>query len=153
MLRNLLKFAGTAIAIVVLGATVVFGIQYFRNKNSSEYQAVSYFKDLEKQYAEDPYGGSTPEETLQLFIDALKKGDTELAAKYFVIDKQAQWREDLARMEDKGLLAELIKEVEMTKLRVDGDTAYFTLNREDDLSSQLVMQKNSLNRRWKITEL
>jgi len=35
--------------------------------------------------SEDTYGGKTPEETLNLFIEALKKEDLELASKYFVL--------------------------------------------------------------------
>lgn len=41
-----------------------------------------YFKVL----AEDTYGGKTPQETLDMFIDALEKGDIELAGKYFALD-------------------------------------------------------------------
>ncbi len=36
----------------------------------------------------DTYGGKTPQETLQMYIDAVEKGDYELASKYFVIGKQ-----------------------------------------------------------------
>ena len=36
----------------------------------------------------DTYGGKTPQETLQMYIDAVEKGDYELASKYFIGDKQ-----------------------------------------------------------------
>lgn len=36
----------------------------------------------------DVYGGKTPAETLQMFIDALKQGDYALASKYCVLDMQ-----------------------------------------------------------------
>jgi len=36
----------------------------------------------------DTYGGKTPQETLQLYIAAVEKGDYELASKYFVIEGQ-----------------------------------------------------------------
>ena len=42
---------------------------------------------LEKQIA-DTYGGKTPQETLQMYIDAVERGDYELASKYFVREKQ-----------------------------------------------------------------
>ena len=32
----------------------------------------------------DTYGGKTPQETLQMYIEAVEKGDYELASKYFI---------------------------------------------------------------------
>ena len=49
-------------------------------------------KKLEAAYRNDKYGGVTPEETFNMFIVALEKGDVELASKYFVLNKQEQWR-------------------------------------------------------------
>lgn len=45
----------------------------------AEYQRI---EDLQKN---DTYGGKTPEETLDLYIQALKAGDIELASKYVEI--------------------------------------------------------------------
>lgn len=36
----------------------------------------------------DNYGGKTPQETLQMYIDAVEKGDYTLASKYFIKNKQ-----------------------------------------------------------------
>lgn len=36
----------------------------------------------------DTYGGTTPQETLRLFIEAMEKEDYELASKYFIIERQ-----------------------------------------------------------------
>lgn len=47
------------------------------------------------QYAADKDGGKTPEETLDLFIGALKVGDIEKASKYYVLDKQEETLKDL----------------------------------------------------------
>ncbi len=41
-------------------------------------------KEREKLLSNDHYGGKTPEETLALFVGALKKKDYKLAAKYYV---------------------------------------------------------------------
>ncbi len=53
------------------------------------YEALEYSRKVkearkkEKQLlSQDHYGGKTPEETLKLFVDALKKKDAKLAAKY-----------------------------------------------------------------------
>lgn len=44
---------------------------------------------LEKAYREDAYGGATPEETLGLYVEALEKGDFDLASKYYIPEEQA----------------------------------------------------------------
>ncbi len=49
-------------------------------------KAMDFFKVHEDAVRNDAYGGKTPEETLTMFIDALKKGDIDLASKYFTID-------------------------------------------------------------------
>src|SRR3989344_3905403 len=52
---------------------------------------VAQIEKAEKAYVEamtaDTYGGKTPKETLDLFVAALKKGDIELASKYFLLDE------------------------------------------------------------------
>ena len=95
-----------------MGWFLFLGLQYAATQNDPDQQILKKFENLEKQYAEDPYGGETPEETLRLFIDALKKGDTNLAAKYFVIDEQENWREQLSKIQEKGLMNEMIKDME-----------------------------------------
>lgn len=105
--------AGVGIAILGIGA--MYGVKYFKYKNDPDYQAVLEMEKLNKLYAEDTFGGDTPEETLRLFIDALKKGDTDLAAKYFVLDKQQEWKQDLATIKNKGLLDEMIGDLEKAK--------------------------------------
>lgn len=54
--------------------------------------------DLQKKTA-DTIGGKTPQETLELFISAVEKGDYELASKYFVIEKYGEARGELLALE------------------------------------------------------
>jgi hypothetical protein len=49
----------------------------------------------EQRYKEDKFGGKTPEETYEMFLDALRKKDIELASKYFVLDKQDEYKKVL----------------------------------------------------------
>ena len=73
-------------------------------------------EQLEKTYKNDRYGGATPEETFNLFIRALEKGDTDLASKYFVIEKQAAWMKTLATYKNQALLNNLITELKSLSL-------------------------------------
>lgn len=151
--KTFFKFLGAGLVIAVLGFAAIYGLDYYRYRKSPEYQAQKYFKDLQRRYAEDTYGGDTPEETLQLFIDALKKGDIELASKYFVVDEQEKQLKYLLEVKEKNLFSKMIEDLDRAKLRVDGETAYFTLVRENDFPSELVMRRNAINRKWKIIEL
>src|SRR3989344_9643294 len=100
--------------VAVLAAFFVVW-KYTRNDNKfdpsvdigtlSAEQQQTYWTNLAELYKKDTYGGKMPEETLQLFIDALKKGDTDLAAKYFVPEKQKQEAEGLKISRDKNLLS------------------------------------------------
>lgn len=158
MLKNVTKFSGITLVIVVLGVGALWGIRYLQYRTSPEYRLTQNLENLKKQYAEDPYGGDTPEETLQLFIDALKKGDTDLAAKYFMLDKQAEWREDLAKIKEKGLLDEMIMDLKnlgnkYPLLSGDNDRLIFeTHNRSKELTMQADLAKGP-NGKWKILDL
>lgn len=68
-------------------------------------------KQAEEQLRNDKYGGKTPEETFDMFIAALEKGDVELASKYFVIQKQENWLKTLQAYEDKKILPDFIFEL------------------------------------------
>lgn len=60
---------------------------------------------LREKYKNDFDGGKTPEETLDLFIEALKAGDIEKASKYYVLEKQVEEFRSLreAATKDEGL--------------------------------------------------
>lgn len=137
-----------------MGLGAVYGTQYLRYRNSPEYKAVKDWENLQKQYAEDTFGGDTPEETLRLFVEALKKGDTDLAAKYFVLDKQQEWREELSRIEDKNLLKFMIEDLEKAKKSKSNDKeAFFTVTNENKVVSVLIDIRENVNGKWKILDL
>ncbi|MBU4480180.1 hypothetical protein KKG48_01915 [Patescibacteria group bacterium] len=56
--------------------------------NHSQEEVDEYWKKVDELKVQDTFGGKTPEETLQLYIDALKSGDIELASKYFRLEDQ-----------------------------------------------------------------
>ena len=98
--KNLWKVLGAAVGVALLAVLIFYGPSVF--KNISEFQSAKNaekaakekaqkdYEELKRLYEEDTFGGKTPEETLALFIDALKRGDTDLASKYFVLGKNKQ---------------------------------------------------------------
>jgi len=82
-------------ALMALLAILIFlGFSVYRynlvlNSPSQYEKDLAARLEAEKQAKmADTYGGYTPAETLQLYIDALKKADYELASKYFIESKR-----------------------------------------------------------------
>lgn len=90
--KIIIYFFGSLVGVyllVWLGFALYSGWKgYVWEKKTNDFQMA-----LSKPYREDVYGGKTPEETWALFLDALKKKDVELASKYFVPEKQVEWKE------------------------------------------------------------
>jgi len=84
------------IIVVVAGGFFVWDKYFSQQAKLNRQNAENYLKyfdwqrNYEKAMREDTYGGKTPEETLQMFIEALKREDIELASKYFMIETDTQ---------------------------------------------------------------
>ena len=170
MTKTIGKYLLAIGAVVAVGLGALFFIQYLRDADDPEKQAREYMEALEKAYREDQYGGNTPEETLQLFIDALKKGDTDLAAKYFIIDEQEKWKEKLKNLANQSKLNAVIEDIEKAVLEKDEDgivvfgyDKYFeggktTINDKNfevpaGISHQNIRLGRGPNNKWKIIDL
>src|SRR3989338_528648 len=154
MTKTIGKYLLAIGAVAAVGFGVLFFIQYLRNAEDPEKQAQEYVEALEKAYREDQYGGNTPQETLQLFIDALKKGNTDLAAKYFIIDEQEKWKVKLSDIQRRDVLNFMIDDLEKLKLtKRDIDRVFFTLADEQKVVLvEMILAKNEKNK-WKIIDL
>lgn len=126
------------------------------DRKTKEFQAA-----LEKPYREDVYGGKTPEQTWGLFLDALRKGDIDLASKYFVVDKREEYKKILKRSKKDNELNSWIKEME--KLRKSNKESlenqsnyyydYFDKEYNQSLSNSVVFYLNPHTKVWKILVL
>src|SRR3989344_5214806 len=130
--KHFWKFFAGLLEIVVLGFLVIYGADFYNNPRIlrdwlEARKTQKQYEDLKKLYEADTYGGKTPEETLALFIDALKKGDTDLAAKYFVIDEQEKERKYFDDIKQKGFFNAMIADLEKTKISVRENKAFFSL--------------------------
>ena len=116
-------------------------------------------EDYERKAA-DKIGGKTPQETLDLFIQAVENGDYELASKYFVVEKQEEWR---------GRLEVIIRDNLETALNnystfsvekgIEDDKAYYYIKMPFDKSesgyifSPVIFRFNLYSKIWKIAVL
>jgi hypothetical protein len=139
-------------------------------------------KELERGYKEytnaiskaeqtlknDSYGGHTPEETLTIFIDALKKGDIELASKYFSLNTNMQspdyltrkkWLDWLNSLKKEGQISVMIDNIEkMAKpdltQRLNDNDYKFILRTENGVVGAIIdMELNKYSGVWKIESL
>ncbi|MCF7835498.1 MAG: hypothetical protein K9M15_00005, partial [Candidatus Marinimicrobia bacterium] len=107
-----------------------------------------YDKAVYELMANDKVGGSTPQETLNLFIEAVEAGDYEMASRYFVVDKQEKWAEDLSMAENVEDLLSYLKESMSSPGSYSSDRKTFSVHDPILVSFTLYPSGN-----WKIEEI
>ncbi|KKT29327.1 hypothetical protein A3G55_00020 [Candidatus Giovannonibacteria bacterium RIFCSPLOWO2_12_FULL_44_25] len=155
--KHFWKFFAGLLGLVALGFLVVSGTNFYAKYKIQREQArqQAAYDATQKRYTEDTYGGKTPEETLAFFIDALKKGDTDLAAKYFVIDEQEKWRGKLIEIKNKnqlGLMASDLNRPKEKKALSDTRFTFYIYNDSNQLALAIDIARGP-NGVWKILDL
>lgn len=130
---------------------------YQWEKKTEEFQMM-----LSKPYREDVYGGKTPEETWALFLDALRKGDVELASKYIVPEKRESQVIFFNKEKEidglKLLLDQYSSSLQKDEANSSGEVVYFMYSiknndSEASYSNSLVFILNPYTKVWKISVL
>ena len=155
--------------IIALIVIAVLLIQYFEpeaverregRKNTEEF--VELYEGWQKQLSEDTYGGKTPQETLNMFIEALRNEDLELASKYFAPEMDEEnpekmtWQghlEYLQGMKEKGFIQRMVDEFENfdDDFRWSENVHWFTFNNEDgSIELEIPVSLNKNSGVWKI---
>src|SRR3989344_5268746 len=111
-------FAIVLLTVLIVGGGYFIWDRFFDESaraNRFLNKQLAVYEKAEKAYVEamtaDTYGGKTPQETLDLFVDSLKKGDIELASKYFLLDEnlsREKWFLSLNEIKDKNLVTQLV---------------------------------------------
>lgn len=92
------KFIGAFLAIIVLALAALAASRIYGARQAVQNAAEALRKSAADDYRRalaDTYGGKTPQETLQMYTDAVEKGDYVLASKYFVVAEQEKWAKEL----------------------------------------------------------
>lgn len=166
--------------LAVLAGFVIWGTLNLRpwlRSLQEKMAARSAQRQLENLYRNDKYGGKTPEETFDMFIAALEKGNIELASKYFVLNKQEQWKRTLDEYKTKSLLIDFIKELRderknwqksISSNEISISFEYKVLVSKDSIAdfngqkvnvpagnytNEIIFEKNTLANIWKISIL
>ena len=122
--KKFLVFFSVLLTLVVLVAAGSFAwASYWSPEARRAQEAKANFEKFnagmqayEDAMRADTYGGATPEETLRMFIDALKKNDIELASKYFMLETNTQSQDYLTRKKWEDGLAEAQKNDKLQKI-------------------------------------
>ncbi len=123
-------FKGWAGVLVLLVAAVLVVVALLNfseifNAVQGRLEAWKYQRLVDKMtapYKNDKYGGKTPEETFDLFLDALRREDVDLASKYFVIKKQEGWKKSFGKLKEANLYRNMLSELEYARLNWKGKT-------------------------------
>lgn len=164
-LRKLLIFGG--ISLLAISGYFLYNRYFISNAR--------YARQIEKQYevyqqfanryqgalTNDTYGGKTPEETLRLLAEALKKDDLVLASKYFVLREDGQidpqWQKGLQKTKEAGMLAKTIEV--LPQLTYDAQSSspetswYILKNNKGDVQYSVILKLNKYSQIWKIESL
>ena len=144
---------GILLALVIGGWAVGASIDWLRNDNlRSAYEAYV------ASQASDGVGGKTPQETLDLFVAALRAGDVGLATQYFTVDdrgSRGKWVRYFNDLKVKNLLGVMAEDI-ATKAKpagssYEGSANYKVLNSSGTIS--LFLQLVSDGQIWKIENL
>jgi hypothetical protein len=118
-----------------------------------------YAEGMRASYQSDTVGGDTPEETLRMFVDALKANNIELASMYYIPEIQSQKYQKLSLSKINGNLEKYISHIEQAMLgqaKFSTTTGVYFISYNDALnpefsdSYEMTFYQNSSSNLWKI---
>ncbi len=113
-------------------------------------------KEFERRQKADTYGGATPEETLTLFVDALKKKDYKLASKYYRFDKQEEVKREMfewLKNDNADVFVNVYNKNILSKRQLINEVAlYIKEDVNEKYPYRMILQLNKQNHIWKIID-
>ena len=156
-LKFIAGFLGVIVVVFVLYVGGVWAVRAYQQwqgekavqktvENLKKFEAEDYAKAMA-----DTYGGKTPQETLQMYISAVEKGDYELASKYFIGDKQEEWKNNLIEIDlakKNNIFLKPLKEINNFNGYFSSDKKIYTI--EKPIFIEFKLYPNNI---WKIIEI
>ncbi|MBU2540226.1 hypothetical protein KJ786_03635 [Patescibacteria group bacterium] len=111
ILRGISRFLIVAVLacfVFYLGGEAGYQVKYRLEIWKINKAMEKFNQSIIEMFEKDTYGGATPEETYNMFVDALKNEDVDLAVKYFVLDpdRQARYQKQFDDLKEQGKLKE-----------------------------------------------
>jgi len=131
------KFVAWFLALIIfgIGSLVAFRVYEFRQGERAVQELAKGLEqaqeELYKLQLADTIGGKTPQETLALYIDAVERGDYELASKYFVLEKREEELKSFEGAPEVNIqnYIELLRESADSQGVYSDDGKYFSIDR------------------------
>lgn len=152
-------FAGYVLWLAFLGPEAA----RYRETQKNLQIARNFQSAYETAMTNDTYGGKTPQETLDLFIAALKQGDVDLASKYFVLKPDGTVDENVILglkniQQGKDGFGALIEALLNAKpdleARISEDYFVFvSVNEKNEIITEVDMRLNKYSGIWKIESM
>lgn len=98
------------------------------------------------EYQFDSYGGATPEETYEMFLRSLEEKDIDSASRYFVSEKQDEYRQFFSDIETNGKWEDMMEDLlnsgnQQGEMKENGIYVVRIYNDENYLVAQAVLKK------------
>lgn len=155
--KKIIKIIGIILGVLFVCYIAMIGPEIW--KSYQWQKSVEKWEEAQrKPFEEDIYGGKTPEETWAMFLDALKKGDIDLASKYHDVEHQGEakkWLEDLKKNNELEQTIKEMEEFKKSKREALNNQAnyyydYFDKEFNQTLSSPVIFYFNPSTKVWKI---
>lgn len=155
--KFVLNFFAVIIGVFILYIAAFWAVRYYeawQGQRAVQKLAEALKKETEENYNRamaDTYGGKTPQETLRMYIEAVEKGDYELASKYFVLENKEKELESLKNA-SKENIDNYVNRLKTESLNAGGDFSpdkkYFSF--KGKLLVSMILYPNGI---WKIIEI
>ena len=156
-LKFIAGFLGVIVVVFVLYIGGIWAVRAYQQwqgekavqktvENLKKFEAEDYAKAMA-----DTYGGKTPQETLQMYISAVEKGDYELASKYFIGDKQEEKLKILIKTKKNNnidFLLNILREINIKNGYYSTDKKIFTI--EKPIFVEFILYPNNV---WKLIKI
>lgn len=133
MIKKIIKIVVLAVIfLLVATAGYVSGnlVKYALDIRKADKSVERFQGSLEEPYKKDIYGGKTPEETWAMYIDALTKGDIDLASKYYAVGDQEKERQALLEGRDRDNLKLYLEQLSAPLQKDDSLPDFILANKE-----------------------
>ena len=154
--RDYRKIISTFLAIVFVVIISVIAWEVYK-ENQLPQKAMELQRQIDQEREEerqrlmaDTYGGETPQETLRMYIEAVEKGDYELASRYFIEGNQKKEVDSFRGATEQRLTSYVgyLKQASVQEGLFDISKTYFSVDRPILVRMQLYP-----NGVWKIIEI
>jgi len=124
---------------------------------SPQITAEERLRKFEKAMGADDFGGKTPEETLKMFVAALRAGDVEQASRLFLLDENLsrdKWATALSKLKNEDRISDLINDLASVKPAPSEKThegdAKFYIYKDSNVDGLVNLELNKLSDVWKL---